>query len=84
MFINDLVLPQSSQFATILFADDTRLNLADKNLLFYKGKSTHKWDIVKNWLVENKLTLNFSKSCYLINKNPTLIVSSVLFELMET
>ena len=36
-------------------------------------------DKVKNWLIENKLTLNFSKSCYrylLINKNPKQIVSS--------
>ena len=33
-------------------------------------------DKVKNWLVENKLTLNFSKSGHLlINKNPKQIVS---------
>ena len=75
MYINDL--PQCSQFTTTLFADDTHLNLADKNLLFLERKVNMEMDKVKNWLIENKLTLNFSKSCYLlINKNPKQIVSS--------
>ena len=75
MYINDL--PQCSQFTTTLFADDTHLNLADKNLLSLERKINMEMDKVKNWLIENKLTLNFSKSCYLlINKNPKQIVSS--------
>ena len=75
MYINDL--PQCSQFTTTLFADDTHLNLADKNLLSLERKVNMEMDKVKNWLIENKLTLNFPKSCsLLINKNPKQIVSS--------
>ena len=75
LYINHL--PQCSQFTTTLFADDPHLNLADKNLLSLEKKVNMKMDNVKNWLIENKLTLNFSKFCYLlINKNPKQIVSS--------
>ena len=61
LYINDL--PNASQFNTTLFADDTLLMLADKNLDIpvLETKVNEQIQHVDCWLRKNKLSLNYSK-----------------------
>ena len=69
LYINDL--PSASQFNTTLFADDTLLMLADKNLDMLETKINEQIQHVDYWLRKNKLYLNYSKTNFLlINKHP--------------
>ena len=69
LYINDL--PSASQFNTTLFADDTLLMLADKNLDTLETKVNDQIQHVDYWLRKNKLSLNYSKTNFLlINKHP--------------
>ena len=69
LHINDL--PSASQFNTTLFADDTRLMLADKNLDILETKVNEKIQYVDYWLRKYKLSLNYSKTNFLlIDKHP--------------
>lgn len=77
MFINDL--PQFSNFETVLFADDAYLMLSHKNLQHLEENVNNELVKIDQWLRMNKLTLNYSKSNYmLINKTPKLIENSDL------
>ena len=68
LYINDL--PSASQFNTTLFADDTLLMLADKNLDMLETKINEQIQHVDYWLRKNKLSLNYSKTIFLlINKH---------------
>ena len=68
-YINDL--PSASQFNTTLFADDTLLMLADKNLDMLETKVCEQIQHVDYWLRKNKLSLNYSKTNFLLtNKHP--------------
>ena len=64
VFINDL--PNCCNLDVTLFADDTSLSLASKNLSLLKKQMNKELKNVYNWLVDNKLTLNISKSKYMI------------------
>ena len=67
LYINDL--PSASQFNTTLFAGDTLLMLADKNLDMLETKVNEQIQHVDYWL--RKLSLNYSKTNFLlINKHP--------------
>ena len=69
LYSNDL--PSASQFNTTLFADDTLLMLADKNLDMLETKVNEQIQHVDYWLRKNKLSLNYSKTNFLlINKHP--------------
>ena len=69
LYVNDL--PNISQFHTTLFADDTLLMLADKNLEILETKVNEQIRHVDYWLCKNKLSLNYSKTNYLlIHKQP--------------
>ena len=75
MHVNDL--PSASEFSTILFADDTYLVLADNNLLRLEHKVNFQLQLVDKWLRKNRLTLNLSKTTYLLfNKQPHVPISS--------
>ena len=69
LFINDL--PSATSFFIKLFADDTFLCAQDKDI----GSLEHKVDIelqkVYSWLASNKLTLNISKSKFMLTLNKT-------------
>ena len=65
MYVNDL--PSASEFSTTLFADDTYLVLGD-NLLRLEHKVNFQLQLVDKWLRKNKLTLNLSKTTYLLFK----------------
>ena len=56
LYVNDL--PNISQFHTTLFADDTLLMLADKNLETLETKVNEQIRHVDYWLCKNKLSLS--------------------------
>ena len=64
IFINDL--PNSSNFSTKLFADDTCLTFKSKNLDALQRNVHFELSKVYKWLITNKLTLNISKSKFRI------------------
>ena len=67
LYVNDL--PNISQFHTTLFADDTLLMLADKNLETLETKVNEQIRHVDYWLCKIKLSLNYTKTnCLLIHK----------------
>ena len=69
LYINDISL--ISNFDATLFADDTCLMMADNNLKNLEHKVQIELKKVNSWLCQNKLSLNFSKTNYmLINKQP--------------
>jgi len=66
MYTNDL--PKSSAFYTVLYADDTYLCLSHKNLDNLQHMVNVEL-IVDNWLRSNKLSLNYSKSTFMLTKS---------------
>ena len=64
MYINDL--PKSSAFYTLLYADDTYLCLSHKNLDNLQYMVNVELIKVDNWLRSNKLSLNYSKSTFML------------------
>ena len=69
MYINDL--PLATTFETTLYADDTYLAMSDKNLDSLEIRTNKEISKIDLWLRKNKLSLNYSKSNYMIvNGNP--------------
>ena len=64
LYVNDL--PKFTKFSVRLFADDTVLILNDKNLDKLNNKANTEVQIIDEWLRTNKLTLNQSKTCYML------------------
>ena len=64
LFINDL--PLVTDFNVKLFADDTFLSLEGNDLTLLQRKANAELRKVSKWFSENKLTLNVSKSKYMI------------------
>ena len=63
--------PLYSKFDTTLYADDTALLISDSNILSLECKVNHELEKIKLWLQNNKLSLNCSKTNYMIfNKQP--------------
>ena len=67
LYINDL--PLASEFDTTLYADDTALMLSDRDLNSLKYKANNEFKKVDFWLRMNKLSLNYSKTNYIIYNN---------------
>ena len=75
LYINDL--PSASLFSSTLFADDTLLSMADKNLYTLEKRVNSELKLIDDWLQNNKLSLNYSKTCYLLfSKHPHTSVNS--------
>ena len=69
LYISDL--PKASNFETTLFADDTNLHLSHINIDSLQSRVQQEMMKASNWMISNKLTLNYKKSCYmLISKKP--------------
>ena len=69
MYINDL--PLASQFDTTLFADDTFLLLSDSSILNLERRVNEQLENIDKWFCINKLSLNYSKTNFMIfNKHP--------------
>ena len=69
IYINDL--PNASKFETRLFADDTALFLSNDNLKILKKDVNYELLNIKAWLNANNLSLNYSKTKYLLIKPKT-------------
>ena len=66
-----------SQLSTTLFADDTLLSLSDANLSRLENRVNTQLHYIAQWFNQNKLTLNYSKTTYLLfNKRPHGPISS--------
>ena len=75
LYVNDL--PLVSQFSTTLFADDTLLALSEANLSRLENRVNTQLRHIDHWLIHNKLSLNYSKTTYLLfNKQPNVPISS--------
>ena len=69
LYINDL--PRASQFNTTVFAHDTLLMFADKNLDMLETKVNEQIQHADYWLRKNNLSINYSKTNFLlISKHP--------------
>ena len=69
LYINDL--PLSSNFDSILYADDTAMILSDSNINSLINRVNNELNIIDFWLRKNKLSLNYSKTSFIIfNKQP--------------
>ena len=66
ILINDL--PKASKFFTILFADDTTLQLSSKSLQDLYDLANFELSKIEDWFKANKLTLNASKTKYILFK----------------
>ena len=65
LFVNDIFLV-SNICTTILFADDTNIFLSGNDPIRLFSDMNHQLEIYFNWFSDNKLVLNFKKSCYII------------------
>ena len=75
LYINDL--PLASQMNTTLYADDTYLMMSDLNLTSVQNRINIEFKNIDFWLRKNKLSLNFSKSTFLlIHKQPSRTIKS--------
>ena len=77
IYINDL--PKVSSFETRLFADDTALKLTDSTLKSLNEKVNTELSIVGNWSNSNKLSLNYSKTTYLLIEPKTKANNSTFY-----
>uniref|UniRef100_A0A3B1IDR7 Reverse transcriptase domain-containing protein n=1 Tax=Astyanax mexicanus TaxID=7994 RepID=A0A3B1IDR7_ASTMX len=65
IFINDL--PQiCSQCSVHLYADDTVIYVCNSDLLQIQNSLQSEFNLVQNWLYDNKLILNKKKSCCML------------------
>ena len=67
LFINDL--PNQSNLTTRLFADDACLSYSHKNPTELENIMNKELVIINNWIKSNKLTINYSKSNFIIFAN---------------
>ena len=67
LYVNDL--PNVSNFKTTLFADDANLNMSHSSIQTLQLLVNQEINKVDEWLKNNKLTLNYKKSNYMIIGN---------------
>ena len=69
IYINDLA--NITSFKTCLFADDTNFTVSSKNINELQVIAQKELSLVNKWIKSNKLTINLSKSEYILvsNKN---------------
>ena len=76
IFINDF--PKSNSMKSILFANDTVLVQSDNNLGKLQNSVDHEMTKVMDWLTANKLSLNISKTKYMLITNKHVSTESFL------
>ena len=74
IYVNDL--PNATQCQTTLFADDTTLHLSNKNLNDLQHEMNKELNKIDLWMKCNKLSVNYSKTSYMIISNKSLKPSS--------
>ena len=82
VYINDL--PNSCNSEVLLYADDAVLLCNDKTRNEIKDKSEMEVQKIENWVIANKLTINYSKSNFILfsnqsqdNKNENLYIRAL-------
>lgn len=68
IYINDII-QSSSSFQYVLFADDTNILLADKDINSLHSTLTIELPRIVKWVNDNKLKLNTSKTNYILFQN---------------
>ena len=68
-------LPNATQCQTTLFADDT-LHLSNKNLNDFQQEMNKELNKIDLWMKCNKLSINYSKTTYMLISNKSLKSSS--------
>jgi len=58
-----------------LYANDTYLMLSDTNLDQLEKRVNLELEKIDAWMIQNKMSLNYSKTNYLLNKDPRKTVS---------
>ena len=76
IFINDL--PNSSNFLTFLFADDTTLQLSSKDVRHLFSEANKQLKVISVWFQSNRLTLNTSKTRYAVFRSKNMILPADL------
>ena len=79
IFINDL--PSSIDFFTLLFADDTTLQLSGSNLSDLYAKANIELSKAQKWFEANRLTLNVKKTKYILFRTTSMTVEFANFSL---
>ena len=67
VYVNDLL--SSSNFKTTLFVDDTLLQLSDCNIKKLEKRVNNELNKINVWLRNNEISLNISKSNYMLIDN---------------
>ena len=67
IYVNDIV--KCSKLSAVLFADDAVFTAQGENVKLLQRFINHEINLVHEWLVANKLTLNLSKTKYMIFHN---------------
>ena len=71
IFINDL--PNASDLTSWLFADDTALALASKDIKDLETRFNHEVNKVHDWLLANRLSVHYSdKTQFMLIQGPNL------------
>ena len=74
LFINDFA--NASNFTSLLFADDTTLQLSSSNVCHLFTSANEELKKVALWFQSNKLTLNVKKTKYAIFRSKNMIFSA--------
>jgi len=72
--INDIGNAVADYTIIKLFADDINPSIFGDNTMSVQNEAVHSINALNNWFVCNKLTLNLSKTCYMIFLLNALIV----------
>ena len=80
LFINDL--PNSSNFFSLLYADDTTLQIWDENFDNLYQRTNIELSKISDWFKCNKLTLNTSKTKYMLFRNKQKPVNFATHEIV--
>ena len=73
IYINDM--PNSCSLEGILYADDAALLLADQNVKRLKRTVNRELNLLDDWLISNKLTLNMLKTHYMLIANTNVLTT---------
>ena len=79
IYINDL--PLASDLKTYLFADDSNFFASDKNLNNLYIRTNNELKLIGQWILANKLSINFDKTHYLIFSRARIIYEDSLWML---
>ena len=82
IYVNDLSTV-SDKLMDIMFADDTNLFLADKDLANIERVMNEELDLINKWIQVNKLSLNLKKTNYMLFKGRRQIDSLPRIEMNE-